>query len=135
MGNFQVHKVYIDNQGRMVHKGPDKQRLLILALVNALAMLLAERVVSGFGFESLLSLFLAAFLFTVLNMFIKPVLQVAALPLTVLTLGIFALVLNGFMVWLVAALIPGCHVAGFGAAILASIVISLANMIIGWLLD
>lgn len=135
MGNFQIHKVYIDNQGRMVHKGPDKQRLLILALVNALAMLLAERVVSGFGFDSLLSLFLAAFLFTVLNMFIKPVLQVAALPLTVLTLGIFALVLNGFMVWLVAALIPGCHVVGFGAAILASIVISVANMIIGWLLD
>lgn len=135
MGNFEVRKVYIDNQGRVVRQGPDRQRLLILALVNALAMLLAERVVSGFGFDSLLALLLAAFLFTVLNMFIKPVLQVAALPLTVLTLGIFALVLNGFMVWLVAVLIPGCHVAGFGAAILASIVISIANMAIGWLID
>lgn len=135
MGNFEVRKVYIDNQGRVVRRGPDRQRLLILALVNALAMLLAERVVSGFGFDSLLALLLAAFLFTVLNMFIKPVLQVAALPLTVLTLGIFALVLNGFMVWLVAVLIPGCHVVGFGAAILASIVISVANMAIGWLID
>ncbi len=135
MGNFEVRKVYIDNQGRVVRQGPDRQRLLILALVNALAMLLAERVVSGFGFDSLLALLLAALLFTVLNMFIKPVLQVAALPLTVLTLGIFALVLNGFMVWLVAVLIPGCHVAGFGAAILASIVISIANMAIGWLID
>lgn len=134
MGNFEVRRVYIDNKGRVQHQRPDKQRILILALVNALAMLLAERVVNGFGFNSLISLLLAAFLFTVLNMSIKPVLQIAALPLTVLTLGIFALVLNGFMVWLVAVLIPGCYVTGFGAAILVSIVIWVANVVIGWLI-
>ncbi|MBQ2888731.1 MAG: phage holin family protein, partial [Firmicutes bacterium] len=75
----------------------------------------------------------AAALFTVLNISIKPVLQVAALPLTVLTMGLFALVLNGFMLWLAVWLIPGCTVSGFGAAILSSIVISLCNMLIGWI--
>ncbi len=135
LGNFEMHRFYIDNKGNMVHKGPDKQHILIVALVNALAMLLAERVVDGFNFDSLVSLVLAAFLFTLINMFIKPVLQIASLPLTVLTLGVFALILNGFMVWLVAALIPGCHLASFGAAILASIVIWIANVVIGWIID
>ena len=121
---------YIDNRGNYVRPGPDYQRLLMVALMNALAMLLAERMVSGLQFGSLLSLLLAALLFTVLNL---SVLQLAALPLTILTFGVFALVLNGFMLWLVVWLIPGCSVAGFGSAILASIVISLANLLITWI--
>ena len=125
---------YIDNQGKYVRPGPDYQRLLIVAMMNALAMLLAERLVGSLSFGSLLSLLLAAFLFTVLNLSVKPVLQLAALPLTILTLGVFALVLNGFMLWLVVWLIPGCEVASFGAAILASVVISLANMLITWII-
>jgi len=125
---------YIDNQGRYVRPGPDYQRLLLVALMNALAMLLAERLVSGLHFGSLLSLLLAAFLFTVLNLSVKPVLQLAALPLTILTFGVFALVLNGFMLWLVVWLIPGCEVAGFGSAIAASVVISLANTLITWII-
>ena len=90
--------------------------------------------VSGLHFSSLLSLLVAAVLFTLLNISIKPVLQLAALPLTVLTMGLFALILNGFMLWLVVWLIPGCTVSGFGAAIIASIVISLCNMLIGWVI-
>ena len=121
---------YIDNRGNYVRPGPDYQRLLIVAMMNALAMLLAERLVGGLNFGSLLSLLLAAVLFTVLNLSVKPVLQLAALPLTILTFGVFALVLNGFMLWLVVWLIPGCSVAGFGSAILASVVISLSNTLI-----
>ena len=124
---------YIDNKGNYVNPQNNRQQLLTVALTNALAMLVAERLVGGLHFESLLSLLVAAALFTVLNISIKPVLQVAALPLTVLTMGLFALVLNGFMLWLAVWLIPGCTVSGFGAAILASIVISLCNMLIGWI--
>ena len=125
---------YIDNRGNYVRPGPDYQRLLMVAMVNALAMLLAERLVGGLNFGSLISLILAAFLFTVLNLSVKPVLQLAALPLTILTFGVFALVLNGFMLWIVVWLIPGCSVAGFGSAILASVVISLANTLITWII-
>ena len=125
---------YIDNRGNYVRPGPDYQRLLIVAMMNALAMLLAERLVGGLNFGSLLSLLLAAVLFTLLNLSVKPVLQLAALPLTILTFGVFALVLNGFMLWLVVWLIPGCSVAGFGSAIVASVVISLANTLISWII-
>ncbi|MBQ2887713.1 MAG: phage holin family protein, partial [Firmicutes bacterium] len=91
---------YIDNKGNYVNPRNNRQQLLTVALTNALAMLVAERLVGGLHFQSLLSLLVAAALFTVLNISIKPVLQVAALPLTVLTMGLFALVLNGFMLWL-----------------------------------
>lgn len=124
---------YIDNKGNYVNPRHDRQQLLTVALTNALAMLVAERLVGGLHFSSLLSLLVAAVMFTVLNISIKPVLQVAALPLTVLTMGLFALVLNGFMLWLAVWLIPGCTVSGFGAAILSSIVISLCNIVIGWI--
>jgi putative membrane protein len=125
---------YIDNKGNYVKPRRDKEELLIVALVNALAMLIADRVVAGLHFSGLISLLLAAVLFTALNLSIKPVLQIAALPLTVLTCGIFALILNGFMLWLVVWLIPGCTLASFGSAILGSIVISLANFLINWII-
>lgn len=126
---------YIDNKGNWVNPGGNRQQLLIMALTNAVSLLVAERMVGGLHFSSLLSLLVAAVLFTVLNLSIKPVLQLAALPLTVLTFGLFALVLNGFMLWLVVWLIPGCYVAGFGAAIFASVVISLCNMLIEWIIS
>lgn len=130
-----MNQGYIDNKGRYVKPGPDYQRILTIALVNAVAMLLAERLVGGLHFGGLLSLLLAALLFTVLNLSIKPVLQMAALPLTLLTFGVFALILNGFMLWLVVWLIPGCELSSFGAAIWASIVISLANVLISWIVS
>lgn len=133
--NGESRKGYIDNKGNWVETGRKKQALLIMALTNAVSLLVAERMVSGLHFSGLLSLLVAAALFTVLNLSIKPVLQVAALPLTILTLGLFALVLNGFLLWLVVWLIPGCAVSGFGAAILASIVISICNMLIEWIID
>ena len=119
---------YIDNRGNYVRPGPDYQRLLMVALMNALAMLLAERMVSGLQFGSLLSLLLAALLFTVLNLSVKPVLQLAALPLTILTFAAFNLVLNGFMPGMVLWLMRGCSVACFGSTILATLVISLTKL-------
>lgn len=126
---------YIDNNGNWVSTRHSRQHLLILGLTNAVSLLVAERMVDGLHFAGLFSLLVAAALFTLLNLSIKPVLQVAALPLTLLTLGLFALVLNGFMLWLVVWLIPGCYVSGFGAAIVASIVISICNMCIEWMIN
>ena len=126
---------YIDNRGNYVKPTKSREQLLTIALTNAVAMLVAERLVGGLHFSSILSVLVAAALFTALNLSIKPVLQLAALPLTLLTFGVVALVLNGFMLWLAVWLIPGCTVSGFGSAILASIVISLCNMLIGWIIS
>ncbi len=124
---------YIDNKGNYVEPSRNREQILIMALTNAVAMLVAERLVTGLHFSSLLSLLVAAALFTALNLSIKPILQIAALPLTLLTLGVFALILNGFMLWLAVWLIPGCTLSGFGAAVVASIVISVCNLLISWI--
>jgi putative membrane protein len=65
----------------------------------------------------------------IVNAVIRPVILVLTLPLTVLTLGLFILVVNGISLYLVAWLVPGFSLSGLGAAILASIVVGLT----GWL--
>src|SRR6185369_12844312 len=67
----------------------------------------------------------------VINMFIKPVIKLVTLPLTILTLGIFSLVLNALFIVLAAWLVPGFHIGGFWPAFWFSIVLSLINAFFG----
>jgi putative membrane protein len=68
------------------------------------------------------------------NALVKPILVALTLPLTVLTLGLFLLVINAIILLLIAALVPGFVLAGFWSAVMASIIISLVNLAIGELL-
>jgi len=72
----------------------------------------------------------AAFLLGIVNVIIRPILVFLTLPLTVLTLGLFLLVINGLMLWLVAALVKGFHVNGFWGAVFGSILISIVSWIL-----
>jgi len=81
--------------------------------------------------EGFLAALVAAFLLGIVNTIIKPILVLLTLPLTVLTLGLFLLVINGLMLWLVSALVRGFHVSGFWGAVFGSILISLVS----WLLS
>jgi putative membrane protein len=65
------------------------------------------------------------------NTLVKPVLVLLTLPVTIITLGLFLLVLNALLFWAVASLVPGFHVSGFWAAVLGAILYS----VIGWLLS
>jgi putative membrane protein len=78
------------------------------------------------GFDGAGSLFVAAFLLGFVNAFVRPVLLLLTLPLTIVTLGLFLLVLNGLLLMLVAWMLPGFQLAGLGTAILGSIVSALA---------
>jgi putative membrane protein len=96
-------------------------RLLLLWILNAVALLavtwlLPSIQVSGFG-----AALIAALVLGFINTLVRPVLALLTLPITVLTLGIFYLVLNGFLFWLASALLPGFHVAGFWAAVFGAI--------------
>jgi putative membrane protein len=91
--------------------------------------LLADLLLSGVRFDGALSLWLAALLLGVINAFVRPLLILLTLPITLLTLGLFLLVVNGSMVMLVAWLMPSFHLAGLGSAILASVIVGLT----GWL--
>ena len=80
----------------------------------------------------LLILLAAALLLGLVNAVVRPLVVILTLPITVVTLGIFLLVINGLMVMLVGALLPGLEIAGFGSALLASIVVSLTSWVASW---
>jgi putative membrane protein len=107
-------------------------RFFLRAAIASLGLWLASTIVPGFGFDSGGWLIIAALVLGVVNAVVRPVLIVLTLPVTIVTLGLFLLVVNALMIALVAWLVPGFHVAGFGAAFWASIVVSLVSWA-GWL--
>lgn len=92
--------------------------------ITALSLWIASRMFSGVRFADLPSLLIAALLLGFANAFVKPLLVVLTLPLTLVTLGFFLLVINALMLQLVAALVHGFTVAGFWTAFFASIVVA-----------
>ena len=74
--------------------------------------------------------FIGAIVLGLVNFFVRPVMVVLTFPLTIVTLGLFLLVVNALMLWLMAALVPGIHLQGFGSAILGSLILSILNLVI-----
>ena len=102
--------------------------LLVRLLVTALGLWAATAIVPGVTIHGLGSLIGAALLLGLVNAVIRPIILILTLPLTLLTLGLFIFVVNGISLALVAWLMPGFTLSGFGAAILGSIVVGLT----GW---
>jgi putative membrane protein len=105
---------------------------LIRAVLVALGLWLATTWVPGVYIEGPSTLLLAGILLGVVNSIVRPIAILLTLPMTIVTLGLFLLVINAGMVALVAWMLPGMHVAGFGAAFWASILVSLVSMIGSW---
>lgn len=104
--------------------------LVISWLVNAAALWVATRLVPGIDVESGGTLLLAALVIGLVNAVVKPILVFLTLPITIVTLGLFYLVLNGLLLWLAAALTPGFRLAGLLPAVLGALVISVVGMIL-----
>ena len=106
---------------------------VIRLLVSALALYLLTQVYSGVYFvpgSGVGAVVIAALVMGVVNALIRPVLLLLSLPVNLLTLGLFTLVVNGVVLWLVAAL-TALNVAGFGAAVIGAIILT----VISWALD
>jgi putative membrane protein len=108
-------------------------RFLIRLLVNAAALWVATRLVPGVSFDGGALPFLGvALVFGVVNATLRPLLKVLTFPLIIVTLGLFALVVNGLMLWLTSSLSAslglGFHVSGFWPAFWGSIVVSLTSL-------
>ena len=128
---------YYDNRGRWVEpkrRGDWWKSFLPRVVVNALAMTITDILLPGLHFSGFVPLFLAALLFTFINWSLKPLIHVLSLPLTILSFGIFALIINGAFLALVAGLVPGFSLASFWTAIGGSILITIFNTIITMLL-
>ena len=108
-------------------------------LVNAAALWVATRIVPGVTYIGGWLPFLGvALIFGVVNAFIRPVAKVLTFPIIILTLGIFALVVNGLMLWLTSALSDaldlGFHVRGFWAAFFGALVVSIVSTLLSMLI-
>lgn len=112
------------------------RNFLIRLFVNSLALSAAAWLVDGItlsgGFGQVL---IVALVFGILNAILKPILVVFSLPFIVVTLGLFALVVNGVMLLVTARLTDHLAVSGFGAAVLGSIVISVVTILLGGVLQ
>ena len=98
-------------------------------LVASLAVAITAYVLPGVLVDGAAAALVTAVLLGVVNAFVRPVLVVLTLPLTVVTLGLFMLVINAALVLLVSAVVPGFVVAGLGWALLFSVVLWLVNMV------
>lgn len=105
--------------------------LLLQWAVSAVSLWVASLVFKGVRFSSTTSLIVAALLLGFVNAIVRPVLIILTLPLTVLSLGLFLLVINAAMLLLVAALVKGFSVSGFWTALFASILISVLSLVLG----
>jgi len=103
-------------------------------ILTAALLLLVANVVRGVKIETWGSAFLGAIVLGLVNGFIRPVMIVLTLPLTIVTFGFFLLVVNALMLWLVAALVPGIRIRGFGAALLGSLLLTLLNIAVAVLI-
>jgi putative membrane protein len=114
-------------------------QFILRALLAALGFWLASRIVHGLHVNGAISLIEAGLVLGVLNALVRPILVVLTLPLSILTLGLFLLVVNGVTVWLVTLFVHGIHIYRLWPAVLTSMVISvvswLANFLIGGLDD
>jgi putative membrane protein len=94
----------------------------------------ASHIFRGLKFDSTGALIVAALLLGFANAIVKPLLIVLTLPLTLVTFGLFLLVINALMILLVAALVKGFRVSGFWTALFASLFVSILSILIGSLL-
>ncbi|HUL50093.1 MAG TPA: phage holin family protein [Gemmatimonadales bacterium] len=98
-------------------------------VITALGLWLASAIIPGVQIAGLGTLLLAALVMGIVNAVIRPIILILTLPLTVLTLGLFILVVNGIAFALVAWLVPGFSVTGLGPAIFGALVVGVT----GWL--
>lgn len=105
-------------------------KILISWLVSALAIAIAAYLLPGITVSGVVAVILLAIVLGVINTFIKPVLKVLTLPLTVMTFGLFSLILNTLLIMLAAAIVPGVDIANFWWALIFGIVIALVTAVL-----
>ena len=103
--------------------------LLLRWLLNTIALFVVANIVPGFHYESLTYLAIAALILGLLNAIVRPILFLLTLPLTVVTLGLFLIVLNAIMLELTAWLVSGFKIDSFGWACVGAIVLGLISLV------
>jgi putative membrane protein len=107
-------------------------RLILNTLIFLFTAYLFREVGLSFTIESFWWALLAAIILSILNLLIKPVLHLISLPITILTLGLFSLIINGFLFWLMILLLrPHIDIGDFWIAVLAALVYTILSSLVG----
>ena len=105
-------------------------KILVRWLLLAAALLLVAHLYPGVIVKSFGSALIAAFVLGLFNTLVRPLLVLLTLPITLLTLGLFLFVINALMFWAAASVLDGFDVAGFGAALIGSVIYSVCCVVI-----
>lgn len=108
-------------------------RLVLKWALNSFALFFVMKLIPGIQIDRFQDLLLATLAIGFLNAFLRPILILLTLPVTVMTLGLFTLVINGAVFYLAAHLVPGFQVAGFGAAFIAAFLYSIFSFVLNML--
>ncbi len=110
-------------------------KLWIRVFIYTAALIITSFILDSVNISGVFAAFIAAIIFAVFNISIKPVLIILSLPINILSFGLFTFIINGIIFSMVAFIVPGFTVSGFFGAIIGSIFVSLLNIIISRVLD
>ncbi len=109
------------------------RNLLLRFIVASVAILAVAKLLPGIEVNSLYALIMTVVILGILNAFLRPIMVIITLPITVVTLGLFIFIINGIILYLVSLLIDGFEISSLFVAIMASILITIVSSIINWL--
>ena len=109
-------------------------KMLLLWVINALALAAIPYLVPSVTVSGVGAALVAAALLALVNTLIRPLFILLTLPLTILTLGLFTLVINALLFWCVASFVEGFTVGGFGSAFLGALAYSVISTLLAWLI-
>lgn len=109
--------------------------LLLRWLFNAIAIYLTTRIIPGVHIPDFTSAIIAALVLGIVNAFIRPVVLLLTLPINVVTLGLFALVVNTLMLYIVAAVVPSLVISSFWAALVGAVLIAMISTLLSHLFE
>jgi putative membrane protein len=112
-----------------------RMKLIFNWILSAVALLAVAHLYAGVTVTSFTSALIAAAVLGLLNAVVRPILVLLTLPVTVITLGLFLFVINALMFWAAASLLNGFNVAGFGAALIGSLIYSVLQLAIDFVLE
>ncbi len=109
--------------------------ILARIIVTAFALLLVAHFLPGITVTGIFPALIAAVILGLMNALVRPILVILTLPITIITLGLFIFVINGFLFWFVASFIDGFAVSGFWIALLGSVLVSIVSSLVNKLID
>ena len=104
--------------------------ILVHIIITSLLLLVVANIVRGIVIKDWGAAIVTAIVLGIVNAIIKPILIILTIPITILTLGLFLLVINALMLWLAGSIVSGVKINGFWYALLGSIVLSLLNTLV-----